>query len=96
MGGLMVRLFSQAGYGIRIGDVKSGPIHWEDIAQSQVIILAVPVTAIDQVMSELGPLTRPDGVIIDICSLKEAPLKSMLAHAQGEVIGSHPLFGPSV
>lgn len=96
MGGLMVRLLNQAGYRVRIADIRAGSIDWAEIAVSQVIFLAVPLTAVQQVMTELGPLTRTDGVIIDLCSLKEAPLQTMLEHARGEIIGSHPLFGPSV
>ena len=33
-------------------------------------------------------------MVVDITSLKQKPLASMLAHARGEVVGAHPLFGP--
>lgn len=62
--------------------------------QCQVIVLAVPVRATAQVMAALGPHTRPDGLVVDLGSLKAEPLAAMLAHARGAVAGAHPLFGP--
>lgn len=92
----MARLFARAGFQVKSLDTKVGPIDWETAGRSDVILLAVPVPAIEQVMENLGPHTREDGVIIDIASLKESPIDSMLRHARGEVIGCHPLFGPDV
>ncbi|ADK83851.1 Prephenate dehydrogenase [Desulfarculus baarsii DSM 2075] len=67
-----------------------------DLAQNcHVLVLAVPVGQMTTVMAELGPLTRPDGLVVDLCSLKETPLQAMLAHARGQVVGCHPLFGPT-
>jgi prephenate dehydrogenase len=66
-----------------------------DLARScPVIVLAVPVTEVEAVMRRVGPHTDPDGVVMDLTSLKEVPVQNMLAHARGEVIGLHPLFGP--
>ena len=65
------------------------------IRACRVLILAVPVPAMEQVMAEIAPHLRPDGVVMDIGSLKEKPVETMLAHAPGEVIGLHPFFGPS-
>ncbi|MBW1712985.1 MAG: prephenate dehydrogenase/arogenate dehydrogenase family protein [Deltaproteobacteria bacterium] len=96
MGSLMSRLFTEAGYRVLIADIKAGPVSWEPLLRCEVILLAVPIPAMEEVLREIGPRTRPEGVVIDIGSLKEGPIKSMLEHCRGEVIGSHPLFGPSV
>lgn len=95
MGGLLVRLLEEAGQRTLVMDVADGSFQPEQAAQCLVLILAVPVQAIEEVMQAVGPYTRTDGAVIDIASLKEAPLQNMLAHARGEVVGSHPLFGPS-
>ncbi len=95
MGRLLSRFFVEAGYEVLAVDRADAECHWRAVAESEVVILAVPVGAIDLVLEELGPLTREDGVVIDIASVKEAPLHSMLRHCRGEVIGSHPLFGPN-
>lgn len=76
-------------------DLGQGPSLKELALACPVLILSVPIPAIAPLMASLGPHTRSDGVVLDIASLKAAPLKAMLAHARGEVIGSHPLFGPT-
>ncbi|MBU4276897.1 MAG: prephenate dehydrogenase/arogenate dehydrogenase family protein [Proteobacteria bacterium] len=75
-------------------DVRSEPATPQWVASCQMIILAVPVDAVEGVMEQIGPHTDPEGVVVDISSLKQMPLASMLAHARGEVVGAHPLFGP--
>jgi prephenate dehydrogenase len=95
MGGFLVKLLEEAGQRPLVMDIADGSFDPERAAECLVLILAVPVQAIEEVMQAIGPYTRADGAVIDIASLKEAPLKAMLAHACGEVVGSHPLFGPS-
>jgi prephenate dehydrogenase len=94
MGAMMNRFLSDAGYSVSLIDTVDGPISWELVAEHEVIFLSVPISAVDGVAREIGPLSRKDGVVIDIASLKVGPIKSMLRHCRGEVIGSHPLFGP--
>ena len=94
MGAWMAHLFTEAGHKVSIFDACQGPICWDQVASAEVVILAVPIPALEDVMTELGPLTREDGVVIDIASLKTEPIRIMLQHCRGEVIGSHPLFGP--
>ena len=95
MGSLMVRLFTEAGFAVDVSDEKTGPISWEAAADHDVVLLAVPVPSMESVLQKLGPHTRKDGVVIDIGSLKQSPVELMLHYCRGEVIGSHPLFGPS-
>ncbi len=95
MGSLLVRLLKESGQRPMVMDLADGSFQPEKAAQCLVLLLAVPVQAIEDVMKAVGPYTRTDGAVIDIASLKEAPLKAMLAHARGEVVGSHPLFGPT-
>jgi prephenate dehydrogenase len=95
MGRMLVRLLEESSQQLLVMDMADGSFRPEKAAQCLVLVLAVPVQAIEEVMIEVGPYTRDDGAVIDITSLKEAPLKSMLDHARGEVVGSHPLFGPT-
>ena len=60
-----------------------------------ILVMAIPVHQMEPVMARLGPLTKPGGLVIDMCSLKADPLNSMMRHARGQVLGCHPLFGPS-
>lgn len=95
MGAMMACFFSDAGYSVQIADVRLGPVDWELVAANDVVMLAVPISAVDDAAERLGPFTRSDGLVIDVSSLKAGPLKAMLDHCRGDVIGTHPLFGPS-
>jgi prephenate dehydrogenase len=94
MGTLVVRFLREAGYNVTIADSAVGPIDWSHVAEHEVIILTVPLPIMEDVVRQLGPLTREDGAVIDIASLKEEPVQCMLRYCRGEVIGTHPLFGP--
>jgi len=96
MGSLWTEVLTRSGYRVEVIDPKSGPVTWERLSDSQVVFVAVPIPLMDRVIRELGPHTRPGGVVIDLCSVKAGPVKSMLDHCRGEVIGAHPLFGPAV
>lgn len=95
MGKMMARFFVEAGYPVRIADSMAGPVDWRSIARNDVVLLAVPIPEVEEVVREIGPHTIEGGVVIDIASLKEAPVRAMLAHCRGEIIGTHPLFGPA-
>ncbi|MFC1834083.1 prephenate dehydrogenase/arogenate dehydrogenase family protein [Thermodesulfobacteriota bacterium] len=96
MGALTARFFSEAGYSVTaFGRSASGTIPWEEVAEHDVIVLSIPISTVEPVMRELGPITRKNGVVIDNSSVKAKPVQSMLQHCRGEVIGSHPLFGPA-
>jgi prephenate dehydrogenase len=95
MGRTVGRFFTEAGYQVEVADAANGPISWKSIAENDVIVLAVPIPEVEGVVRELGPFTRENGLVMDIASIKDAPVRSMLQHCRGEVIGTHPLFGPS-
>ena len=96
MGSAMTACFTQAGLDVRSADRRNGPINWAEVGQSPMVMLAVPMGAFESVVQNLGPHTRPDGVVIDICSLKERQIAAMVKNCRGEVVGAHPLFGPKV
>jgi prephenate dehydrogenase len=96
MGSAMAACFSQAGLNVRVADKKQGSIDWQEVGQSPVVLLAVPLGDFEGVLKDLGPHTRPDGVVIDISSLKKREVSAMLENCQGDVVGTHPLFGPKV
>lgn len=95
MGEWLARVLTKAGKKVFIADAKDGEVSHEFAREHRVLILAVPVSRVEEVMQRIGPHTPKDGVVMDICSLKQGPMAGMLEHAQGEVVGLHPMFGPS-
>jgi prephenate dehydrogenase len=65
-------------------------------AACPVVILAVPVEAMEATVAAVAPHVAPDAVIIDVGSVKVLPARLM---AEGlpagvRIVGTHPLFGP--
>ncbi len=68
----------------------------EEVCQAGYLILAVPVSAMDTVCREIAPHLHAGQIVMDVCAVKQYPLRVMKAHLPKEVqlVGSHPLFGP--
>lgn len=96
MGSLMARLLQEAGYGVECADTRKDKASAERVAQNDVVILAVPISSLETVVKQIGPFTREDGAVIEIASVKQEPVRFMPEHCRGEVVCSHPLFGPSI
>ena len=66
------------------------------VASQDIVILAVPVSALRETLIAVGPHLVPGALIIDVCAVKSFParwMKRMLPR-RVQIIGSHPFFGP--
>ena len=73
------------------------PMTAEDAAEiCNVIVVSVPIAATAGVIARVGPLLKKEQLLMDLTSLKKEPVALMLAHSKAEVVGCHPLFGPSI
>ena len=61
------------------------------------VLICVPVENFEAVVEEIHSHVRPDQVVMDICSIKESPVKIMHEYIKtGITLGTHPVFGPGV
>lgn len=69
--------------------------HPRDIS-ADIVILAVPVPALESCLRDLAPHLRPGQLVIDTCSIKQQPAQLMQALLPGDVdiLATHPMFGP--
>jgi prephenate dehydrogenase len=68
----------------------------EDAAEwCDVVVISVPMDRTLTVIERIAPLVREDALLMDLTSVKHAPLKAMLSFCRGQVAGLHPLFGPA-
>ncbi len=106
MGRWCARLFKSIGLDVSIssrrdasGVAKSLGVRLsrpEEAGAFDIVVLSVPIDAVEEAASRLAPKMRPGSLLMDLSSLKEKPVEAMLRHAPPgvEVIGAHPLFGP--
>ena len=74
--------------------IEAAPI--EQAAAAPVVVLAMPVQALEDVCARIAPMLRPGALVLDVCSVKIRPMQTMreLLPAHVRVLGTHPLFGP--
>jgi prephenate dehydrogenase len=64
------------------------------LSLSRIVLLCVPVTALEAALREIAPHLGPDHLLMDITSVKTFPLRWMETAFSGQIVGAHPLFGP--
>ena len=59
------------------------------------VIICVSISAFADVVKKIAPGVREGQTVVDICSVKEQPVKIMHRYIKkGLVLGTHPVFGP--
>ncbi|MCH2143237.1 MAG: bifunctional chorismate mutase/prephenate dehydrogenase [Phycisphaerales bacterium] len=96
MGRLLVDLFTSFGHEVLQVDRDTTLTITEAATNADVTVLAVNIEQTETVAKIAGPHVRPDGLLTDVTSTKRRPVEAMLSATEASVIGTHPLFGPSV
>lgn len=96
IGRLLVRLFGDLGHRMLVVDTDTTLRAEEAAAAADVTIVSVPIERTDAVIRAVGPHVRSDGLLMDVTSIKSAPVQAMLESTTASVVGTHPMFGPSV
>jgi prephenate dehydrogenase len=98
MGQWFQRFFAPAGYEVLISGRRTPLTYEQCIAQSDAVIINVPIKNTVDTIKEVGKWFRPGQLIADNTSIKTQPVAAMLEAApEGvEVLGMHTVFGPAV
>ena len=96
MGALVARMFGDLGHSVLVADHET-ELKPGDAAQvADVTVISVPIDVTPQVIREVGPRLRPESLLMDVTSVKSEPMQVMLESTPAFVVGTHPMFGPSV
>lgn len=96
MGRRFAELFRALGHEVLITDLHTPLRPVEAVQRADVTIISVPIRATTHVIDELGPYVPEHALLMDLTSIKEAPLAHMLRATRASVVGTHPMFGPGV
>jgi prephenate dehydrogenase len=67
----------------------------EAVKDADQILICVSINAMEEVVKAISPFVHEGQAVMDICSIKEAPVKTMHQYIKGAtVLGTHPVFGP--
>ncbi len=108
MGVWFAKFFESKGYDVILADRKKEKLEAqkevlvdlttsfeEAVADADLIMLCVSINAMEEVVKVISPVLHEGQVVMDICSIKEAPVKIMHQYIKGAtVLGTHPVFGP--
>jgi chorismate mutase/prephenate dehydrogenase len=96
IGRVLSRLFGDLGHRLLLVDTDTDLRAEEAAAVADVVVVSVPIDVTEAVIRAVGPHVRDDALLMDVTSVKEAPMQAMLAVTGASVVGTHPMFGPSV
>ena len=75
--------------GVETGDFADA------VKKADNVIICVSISAFADVVKKIAPGVREGQTVVDICSVKEQPVKIMHQYIKkGLVLGTHPVFGP--
>jgi prephenate dehydrogenase len=108
MGVWFAKFFQSKGYDVTLADRKKEKLEKlkdvlvdltysfeEAVQDADQILLCVSIDAMEEVVKAISPAVHEGQVVMDICSIKEAPVKTMHQYLKGAtVLGTHPVFGP--
>lgn len=69
-----------------------------EITTSDIVMISVPINITEKTIREIAPKMPAGSLLMDITSIKTGPLEAMSKYAPKdvEILGSHPMFGPSI
>lgn len=94
MGRWFQTFFRQAGLEVLSCDINTSVTYGDIGKKCDIAIITVPIVKTVEVIEQVGPLMRPQALLMDFTSNKIEPLAAMMANSRCEVLGAHPLFGP--
>ena len=96
MGQLFKRLFESVGQEVLLSDLDTALTPKDAASRADAVMISVPIRATSEVISQVGPCCREDSLLFDVTSTKVQPVHEMIASSSCDVMGTHPMFGPSV
>lgn len=68
----------------------------EEACARKIIIVCVPISAMEQTLGQIAGLVPADAIVADVCSVKEYPVTWMRQQLPEsvDILATHPMFGP--
>jgi prephenate dehydrogenase len=91
-----VRVHDPRARAAEVAAAGAQPAALEEAARCRVVVLAVPISGLRDVLEQVRPHVNAASLVVDVCSVKEAPVRWMQAilPAEAAILATHPMFGP--
>ena len=79
-----------------IRSVGARAVSLEEVCKQDVIIPCVPISVFKNILKDIAPLIEKDALVVDVCSVKEYPIRWMkeILPDTVSILATHPMFGP--
>ena len=79
-----------------IRNTGAAAVSFETACRQKIVLLCMPISAMESTLEKIAPLVNPQALIIDVCSVKALPVKWMREKLPETVylLATHPMFGP--
>ncbi|CAB1056726.1 hypothetical protein D1BOALGB6SA_1463 [Olavius sp. associated proteobacterium Delta 1] len=66
------------------------------VCKQDIVIPCVPISIFKNFLNDIAPLIKPDALLVDVCSVKEYPIRWMkeILPETVSILATHPMFGP--
>lgn len=96
LGRLFVRLLTELGHQVSTLEKSDWPNAKNILSGQDLVLISVPINLTLGVIEKVATFISASTILADLTSIKQKPVKAMLSHHNGPVLGLHPMFGPDV
>ena len=91
-----VEVFTSAEKTETVEGFKATVASLESACAQKVVILCVPISAMEKTLERIAPLLGPGTLVVDVCSVKTLPARWMvdILPEHVSILATHPMFGP--
>ncbi len=70
----------------------------KSIADADIVMISVPIDITPDIIEQTAPKMKSGSLLMDLTSIKTKPVEAMKQYAPRnvEILGTHPMFGPSI
>ena len=79
-----------------IKSIGARAVSLEQVCNQEIIIPCVPISVFKNFLKDIAPLIKKDALVVDVCSVKEYPIRWMkeILPDTVSILATHPMFGP--
>ena len=79
-----------------IKNVGARSVTLKEACSQEIVIPCVPISVFKDFLEIIAPLVKADALVVDVCSVKELPIRWMqeILPDTVSILATHPMFGP--
>ncbi len=91
-----VAVYHRSDKSAEITAIGARPASLETVCRQPIVIPCVPISVFREVLKKIAKLLQPEALVVDVCSVKEFPVRLMteILPATVSILATHPMFGP--